>query len=56
MSGCCCYLYTEYEGRRYLGTLLVDDPAFCLHLWFVLQRNTGHTMEEIGSLDMSYIR
>jgi hypothetical protein len=55
MAGTCCHLYSEYEGRIYLGTLLINDPAFCLHLWFVLQRNTGHTMKEIGSLDMSYI-
>jgi hypothetical protein len=37
-----------------MGTLLISDPAFCLNLWFVLHRNTGHTMEEIGSMDMTY--
>jgi hypothetical protein len=54
MAGTYCHLYTEYEGQIYLGTLLINDPAFCLHLWFVLQRNIGHTIEEVGSLDMSY--
>ena len=47
-------LVTAYEGRNYIGTLLIDDAAFCLHVYFILQGQRGRSIEEIGSLDMSY--
>jgi hypothetical protein len=54
MAGYACHMYIEYEGRNYIGTLLVDDAAFCRHLFFVLHHNTNRSMEDIGSLDLSY--
>jgi hypothetical protein len=54
MAGYACHLYTEYEGRNYIGTLLIDDAAFCRQLFFALHYHTNLSMEEIGSLDMSY--
>jgi hypothetical protein len=54
MSGYCCHLFVEYEGRDYIGTVLIDDAAFCRHLYFVLHHHLNLSIEEIGSLDMSY--
>ena len=54
MEGYTCHLYTEYEGRNYLGTILIDDAAFCRHLFFVLQHHVNLSIEDIGSLDISY--
>lgn len=54
MAGYACHLYTEYEGQNYMGTLLIDDAAFCWHLYFVLQHHTEHSLGQIGSLEMSY--
>jgi hypothetical protein len=54
MAGYACHMYIEYEGRNYIGTLLVDDAAFCRDLFFVLHHNTNRSMEDIGSLDLSY--
>ncbi len=54
MEGYTCHLYTEYEGRNYLGTILIDDAAFCRHLFFVLQHHVNLAIEDIGSLDISY--
>jgi hypothetical protein len=54
MTGFACHLYIEYEGRNYIGTILMDDAAFCRQLYFVLQRHAEHSLDEIGSLDLSY--
>jgi hypothetical protein len=54
MAGYACHLYTEYEGRNYIGTLLIDDGAFCRQLHFVLHHHVNLPIEEIGSLDMAY--
>jgi hypothetical protein len=54
MAGYACHLYMEYEGRKYVGTVLIDDAAFCWQLYFVLQRQAERSLEQIGSLDLSY--
>ena len=52
--GYCCHLYIEHEGRNYIGTILIDDQAFCRQLFSVLHHNTNRSIEAIGSLDLSY--
>ena len=54
MTGYACHLFMEYERRDYIGTILIDDAAFCWQLYSVLQRQTENSLEEIGSLDLSY--
>lgn len=54
MLGFTCHLYTEYEGLNYLDTLLIDDAAFCRHIYCVLHHHREHSLKEIGSLDLSY--
>jgi hypothetical protein len=49
-----CHLYIAYEGREYMGTLLIQDTAFCRHVYFVLHHHLGCPIKEIGSLDLSY--
>jgi hypothetical protein len=48
-----CYLIIEYEGQRYIGALLFDDVTFCRQISALLQRYIGHSIQEIGDLDLS---
>jgi hypothetical protein len=43
------------EGKRYLGTLLFDDGSFYRDVFFVLQRNIGKPIKEIGDLDLAHM-
>ena len=45
----------EYEDSAYLGCLLLSDGAFCEQLFKLLQQNVGRSIEDIGSLDLSYL-
>ncbi len=49
-----CFLVIEYEGRRYVGALLFDDPRFCGFVATLLQDHVGRTIKEIGDLDISF--
>jgi hypothetical protein len=49
-----CHLFIEYQGREYLGTLLMDDATFCRQLYYILQYHTTRSIEQIGVLDLSY--
>ena len=48
------YLAIEYEGERYIGTLLFDDPVFGWLISKVLRSHLGWPIQEIGSLDLGF--
>jgi len=48
-----CYLVIEHENERYMGCLIVDDIAFCSEVSAILQNQLGHSIKEIGDLDLS---
>ncbi|HEY2986744.1 MAG TPA: hypothetical protein VGL11_03395 [Candidatus Binatia bacterium] len=50
-----CSLIVEHEGAVYLGSLLFDDPSFCGDLVQLLRNHCGHSVEQIGSLDLSHL-
>jgi hypothetical protein len=49
-----CYLVIDFEGERFVGTLLCDDPIFCLQIPDILRRYIGRRIIDIGDLDVSH--
>lgn len=47
-----CFVVIEVGAERYLGALLFDDRAFCRQILSLLQSETGHSIREIGSLNI----
>jgi len=45
----------EHEGRRYMGSLVVDDPKLCEQLYEYLQKYLGRTIKEIGDLEIDFL-
>jgi hypothetical protein len=37
-----------------MGSLLFEDPTFCLQVERLLRAHCGRSIESIGSLDVSY--
>ena len=50
-----CFLWIEYAESTYIGCLLVSDYFFFRQVSNLLQENCGHSIEAIGSLDVSYL-
>ncbi|MGH7767920.1 MAG: hypothetical protein ACREQP_10730, partial [Candidatus Binatia bacterium] len=50
-----CFLIVRREDTFYMGALLFDDAAFCRQISNYIACHTGHSLEEIGSLDVSYL-
>lgn len=50
-----CFLVIEHEGESYVGALLFDDAPFCHHITNLLRQHIGHSIEEIGDLDLSHM-
>jgi hypothetical protein len=48
------FLVIEFEGSFYMGSLLFEDPTFCLQVERLLRAHCGRSIESIGSLDVSY--
>jgi hypothetical protein len=49
-----CFLYIEYDGSTYIGSLLMEDHAFCRQVMRLLRRHCDCPIAEIGSLDLTY--
>jgi hypothetical protein len=49
-----CFLVIEYEGQLYCGALLFDDITFCSQISAILHTQLGHSIKEIGDLDLSH--
>jgi hypothetical protein len=47
------FLVIRHRGFLYMGSLHFDDPSFCHALSNVLNANVGHSIKEIGDLDLS---
>jgi hypothetical protein len=48
-----CYLVIEHEAEHFVGCLIFDDVAFCSYISTLLQDHIGHSIKEIGDLDLS---
>jgi len=46
-------LTIEYEGLQYFGIMHFDDPKFCEDVHILLQSKVGHSVKDIGGLDLS---
>jgi hypothetical protein len=49
-----CYLVIEYQHEYFVGALIFDDPSFCAQIAEILQQQIGHSIKEIGDLDISH--
>jgi hypothetical protein len=49
-----CFLIIEFQSMRYMGSLLFEDAAFCRQIHDLLQKHLGHSVKEIGDLDVSF--
>jgi hypothetical protein len=49
-----CYLVINHEGSTYIGCLFINDVAFCAQITQLLQNYCGHSIQEIGSLDLGH--
>lgn len=48
------FLFMEYQGRRYIAAVAFNDEAFCRQIGALLKGYYGHTLEEIGGLEVSH--
>jgi hypothetical protein len=48
-----CYLIIEYEHETLVGTLYFDNEAFCERISDMLRSHVGHTLTQIGDLELS---
>jgi hypothetical protein len=48
-----CYLVIDHEQERYVGCLIFSDRSFCTQLCAILRSHIGHSIQEIGDLDIS---
>jgi hypothetical protein len=49
----CLFLFMEYNGHRYTGSMYFDDIGFCYEIDTVLKSNLGRSIKEIGDLDLA---
>lgn len=50
----CLFLFMEYNGHRYTGSMYFDDIGFCYEIDTVLKSNLGRSIKEIGDLDLAH--
>lgn len=48
------FLFIEFRGFRYMGSLFIDNPPFHSEMFRLLKSNVGRSIKEIGDLDVSY--
>ena len=48
-----CFLVIEHENEHFVGCLIFDDVTFCWEIAMLLQNHIGHSIEEIGSLEVA---
>lgn len=49
-----CFLYISYEGASYIGSLLIEDTAFCSHVVKLLRNCCHRSVAAIGSMDLAH--
>jgi len=47
------FLFTEHRGKGYVGAVLFDDEVFCRQVGELMKTYYGHTIEEIGGLNVT---
>jgi hypothetical protein len=47
------FLFINYQGFRYMGSMQFDDAKFCSEIYAVLNAHVGCSIKEIGDLDLS---
>ena len=47
------FLHITHDGVPYCGKLLIQDPGFRQSVYEVLRKHIGHSIKEIGDLDLS---
>jgi hypothetical protein len=48
------FLFIDYQGRRYMGSMAFDDESFCAEIYSVLKYRVGYPIKQIGDIDLSY--
>jgi hypothetical protein len=48
------FLFVQYQGFRYMGSLHFDDPGFCCAIFTLLNSSIGRPIKEIGDTDVSH--
>lgn len=51
----CLFLFIEYNGRQFTGSMYFDDVGFCYEIDTILKSNLGRPIKAIGDLDLSYL-
>jgi hypothetical protein len=51
----CLFLFMEYHGHRYTGSMYFDDIGFCYEIDAVLKSNLKRSIKEIGDLDLAHL-
>ena len=51
----CLFLFIEYNGHHYTGSMYFDDIGFCYEIDRVLKSNLGRPLKEIGDLELSHL-
>jgi len=51
--GTCLFLFIEYDGITYTGSMYFDDPRFCIDVYHLVKNCVGWTVAEIGDVDVS---
>jgi hypothetical protein len=49
------YLFMEYRDSSYVGALLFTDAATCKEIGKILEDQCGHSIKEIGDIDLSHL-
>jgi hypothetical protein len=48
------FIFIDYQGRRYMGSMASDDEKFSSEIYSILKNYIGYSLKEIGDLDLSY--
>lgn len=51
--GTCLFLFIEYDGVSYTGSMYFDDPRFCIDLYHLVEDYVGRSIAQIGDVDVS---
>ena len=46
------HLFIDYKHTRYVGLMSFDDSISCQKVYDLLKPNVGHSIEEIGGLEL----
>jgi len=49
-----CFLLIEHRGESWMGALLFDDRPFCAQIAGFLRLHVGHSIKEIGGIDLAF--